>query len=1094
MLKNKKLLSVLVIAVMVVSMFGSAFAIGGGNLDQEANGTESMDRFEALPFKPLTGVAGVGKAAPTDIFLVYQGWKDLTVGSTVYFENKGEIFTAIYGVQAFGSIADAYALASNNSVIKIGPGLYEEKLEVEKHGVKFYGNFAGVNPNGTPAADTPYDIPLVAERTDDTLETKVNNCDWSTKGNVNGITFAGFKFLDQHQLAPSGSGSITVTGTYIFNNIFEGANKSYSIHCDRGTNFTIVITNNRIVDSNKIFFIGGGGMYDVQVDNNYFVNCKNTPMWLTSCGNNSGIESLISFSGNVLNGCTHSVDLKYTNGTFGENLDYKRIQNNLFYNCGSSSKSSLLFQYWPDHDNNGTISPCTSTACKTLITGNTFYNIPAGVAPINFIGADSRLGKNINYKVTVNRNRFVYPSAAGGKAITSTLVGTIDATNNYYGHCANGIGNEVALDSIDDLFDISSTVVAFLSMPYYADYGLSQYGTKIELGLGADADVIAGGFVPSESKVDNENFLITLKAKTGLETVNLTNVIGGAGVDVKVYKDYSMTVPLENNELYIEDILTNVYVVATDLVTKLSTKYDVVVTSNTDKAKTSIRYVLDASTEDKNAYPNVTITDSVVDIALESKYVYFPFELQVSPSASYELYTDAECKTPYADSTYYMEPDKTTTIYAKVTSGNGKHTQVHTLNFTRTGTNDDDAKIFTVLTPEANTNIFQGRKTIAYRPGIMIDDATFTFSVSPNATYTIYGKYDAATGTLSEELSNQAEPKKIIIGDDITEYYVKVDSNFGYSQIYTIYVYNDIKSTDNVIRGVTGIPDAVITEDEIFIKASETLAVVNAHFETNVFAKVVVYADEHKTFALEPSITTITVNKREVEVRTFQFGVPNNKVFYYVEVTSETGDVRQYKVTLTKDVARVPIAFTDISGHWAENYINIASSQGLVSGRPNGDGTFSFDPDAPATRQEVAVFVCTMLGMDSYAFRGVPLASKLKDTDDMPEWSYNYIKAVYAVGAMVGNPDGYFYPTNNITREEFFQTISSILKLDVNAAADYDLTQFGDYQDVSGWAVPAVKAILKAGIAVGDNGNIKPRANITRAEIATIMTNLSKLG
>lgn len=1094
MLKNKKLLSVLVIAVMVVSMFGSAFAIGGGNLDQEANGTASMDRFEALPFKPLTGVAGVGKAAPTDILLVYQGWKDLTVGSTVYFENKGEIFTAIYGVQAFGSIADAYALATNNAVIKIGPGLYEETLVVEKHGIKFYGNFAGVNPNGTAAAETPYLIPLSDARVDESLETKVNNSNWSTKGNVNGITFAGFKFLDKHQLAPSGSGSVTVTGTYIFNNIFEGANSSYSIHCDRGNNFTVVITNNRIVNSNKIFFIGGGGMYDIQVDNNYFENCKNTPMWLTSCGNNQGIESLISFSGNVLKDCTHSVDLKYTNGTFGENLDYKRIQNNLFYNCGSSSKSSLLFQYWPDHDNNGTISPCTSTSCKTLITGNTFYNIPAGVAPINFVGADSRLGKDVNYKVTVNRNRFVFPSDAGGKVITSTLVGTIDATNNYYGHCANGIGNEVALDSIDGMFDISSTVVAFLSMPFYADYDLTTYGTKIELGLGADADVIAGGFIPSESKVDNENFLITLKAKTGLETVNLTNVIGGAGVDVKVYKDYSLTIPLENNELYIKDTLTNVYVVATDLVTKLSTKYDVVVTSNTDKAKTAVRYVLDASKADKEAYSNVTITGNVVDIALESKYVYFPFELQVSPSATYALYSDAECKTPYADSTFYMEPDKTTVIYAKVTSGDGKNTEVHTLNFTRTGTNDDDAKIFTVTSPEANTTIFQGRKTIAYRPGIMIDDATFTFDVSPNATYKIYGKYNATTGALSEELSTQAEPKKIIIGDDITEYYVKVESKFGYSQVYTIYVYNDIKSTDNVVTGVTGIPDAVITENEIFITASNTLAVVNAHFETNVFADVVVYADEHKTFALEPSITVTTVNKREVEIRTFQFGVPTNKSFYYMDVTSETGDVRSYKVTLTVEGAGQSVAFTDISGHWAQTFINKASAQGLVSGRPNGDGTFSFDPDAPATRQEVAVFVTKMLGMDAHAFRNVPLASKIRDTAEMPEWSYNFIKAVYAVGAMVGNPDGNFYPLNNITREEFFQTICSILKLDVEAAADFDLTQFKDYQDVSDWAKPAVKAILKAGIAVGDNGNIKPRANITRAEIATIITNLSKIG
>ena len=50
--------------------------------------------------------------------------------------------------------------------------------------------------------------------------------------------------------------------------------------------------------------------------------------------------------------------------------------------------------------------------------------------------------------------------------------------------------------------------------------------------------------------------------------------------------------------------------------------------------------------------------------------------------------------------------------------------------------------------------------------------------------------------------------------------------------------------------------------------------------------------------------------------------------------------------------------FTDIAGHWANKYINLAATLGLVNGKPDG----TFDPDAPITRAEAMVIVNRTLG------------------------------------------------------------------------------------------------------------------------------------
>lgn len=1092
MSKSKRLLSVLVMAIMVITMFGTAFAAGSSEAGEKLNDSAVLDKFTTTPFRPVTS-AKVSKAAETGILYVCNSWKSAKEGDKVYLEydfgNGPEIYSIIYGVQGFATFAEAYDRVLESGIIKFGPGTYNEQMEFTKANIKLYGNYGNVCPNVD--GDNVYTKDLNPARSDSTLET-VLDAEWDWTPESNYMTVDGFTMSGNAYMKASVSGK-TVTGCTFSNNIITNSNKTYTIDMDRGYNIATVVINNRVVNTSKTVFIGGGAMYDVKFEGNYFENVTGTPFWLTSCGNNSGIESLISFKNNVFNTVDKSVDFTYGNGTFGSNLDYKAIENNIFYNCGTASKSTLKLQFWPDWNKSGVDTDnCTSTSCKTNINNNLFISSPNGVNPINFIGKDSAFGREINYKATVSKNKFIFAAPAGNIAITSTLVGTIDASKNFYGECSQGLDNIKPITNLDTMFSLSSNIKSFVSQPFYADYDMTQvFGSAITLNLADDVVVTAGGFVPSESIINNTDMTITMKAKTGLETVDFTDVFEGKGLTYKVYSDFLLSDEIEDNKVNIigsQDTQTVVYVVVTDTATDLTAKYNVVIKSNNSKDKAELRFLVDDSTGDYITYAQ-NGTDITIDLL--SRHVYFSFSAIVSPSASYALYADAECKTAYADSTFYMQPGKPNVIYLKVTSGNGKNETVYKLSFNRTGSAKDDAKIFKAITPEDNILIFNNeRKTVTYRPYSMVTNVEFKFEVSPKATYSIYEKNE--NGVLSNLLSSEKDSKEILVGDGITYYYIKVESEYGFEQIYTLVMYNDVKSSDNVVTGVTGIPNAIVKEDEIIIPADASLAVVNAHFETNVFADVVLYADENKQFKVTPAIVVIIANKREVEERTFQLGVAANVQYYYMEVTSETGETREYKVILKRQGAGVT-DFADTKGHWAESYIKEASRLGLVTGTySESTNKYSFNPNSKASRQEVAVFLCKSMGIDSYTFRNVAIGSVFSDSNDIPEWSYNYAKAVYQLGIMAGQKDGdklIFNPTATITRQEFFQAISNLHKLDTKAAASYDLTKFKDHKEVASWALAATKAVVKEGIVEGSSdGKLNPKANITRAEIATIIS------
>lgn len=129
------------------------------------------------------------------------------------------------------------------------------------------------------------------------------------------------------------------------------------------------------------------------------------------------------------------------------------------------------------------------------------------------------------------------------------------------------------------------------------------------------------------------------------------------------------------------------------------------------------------------------------------------------------------------------------------------------------------------------------------------------------------------------------------------------------------------------------------------------------------------------------------------------------------------------------------IKFSDIKGHWAEEYINTAAKSGLIIGYEDG----SFRPENTITIEEFALILNRMsdkqIDISNYAFDitepiSREFAAYLLTLDILPqETKTNFtdiagseykteIETAAAQGIMIGNPDGTFTPNGNMTRAE----------------------------------------------------------------------------
>ena len=189
-------------------------------------------------------------------------------------------------------------------------------------------------------------------------------------------------------------------------------------------------------------------------------------------------------------------------------------------------------------------------------------------------------------------------------------------------------------------------------------------------------------------------------------------------------------------------------------------------------------------------------------------------------------------------------------------------------------------------------------------------------------------------------------------------------------------------------------------------------------------------------------------------------------------------------------LVRIPVHFSDMTGHWAEAAVLDMGTRMIVRG--TGDG--GFDPDRPMTRAEFAAVIVRALGL------------KAPDPDDraLPfrdvkrqDWFSEAARTARAYGLVSGTGGSAFRPSDPITREQAMVIMAKAMAITGLAEKIERLPDelvLGGYRDagkVSVWARSEAALNLQAGIVTGrGDAELAPQAVITRAEVAVMAQRL----
>lgn len=167
--------------------------------------------------------------------------------------------------------------------------------------------------------------------------------------------------------------------------------------------------------------------------------------------------------------------------------------------------------------------------------------------------------------------------------------------------------------------------------------------------------------------------------------------------------------------------------------------------------------------------------------------------------------------------------------------------------------------------------------------------------------------------------------------------------------------------------------------------------------------------------------------------------------------------------------------FNDLDGYsWASESIYGLLESGVISESDNG----KFRPSDNITRAEFAKMAAQKGGYTQND--GEEKFSDVKKNN----WYFPYVSALGKAGIINGISDDYFGASENITREDICVIIARYMNLAENGAEG----SFADFNDISDYAVSAVKAMSEKGYINGyEDGTFRPKNPATRAETAKIL-------
>lgn len=180
-------------------------------------------------------------------------------------------------------------------------------------------------------------------------------------------------------------------------------------------------------------------------------------------------------------------------------------------------------------------------------------------------------------------------------------------------------------------------------------------------------------------------------------------------------------------------------------------------------------------------------------------------------------------------------------------------------------------------------------------------------------------------------------------------------------------------------------------------------------------------------------------------------------------------------LTFLVSISSHALAFSDTSGHWAEEAINNAEKMKII----NGYNDDTFKPDAPMTRAELVAIINRLLVIESETDKYVPDVTR-------QDWFQSDIRKAMTMGIIQGDENGLVKPNDYVTREQAALIISRAFYVEPNEQVIN--LDFNDESEISQWAKSSILTLVKKQYISGyPDKTLRPKENITRAEILTIL-------
>ena len=275
------------------------------------------------------------------------------------------------------------------------------------------------------------------------------------------------------------------------------------------------------------------------------------------------------------------------------------------------------------------------------------------------------------------------------------------------------------------------------------------------------------------------------------------------------------------------------------------------------------------------------------------------------------------------------------------------------------------------------------------------------------------------------------------------------------------------RSEDPSIATVTGGEDATA----VITGVSEGTTTIHAISLDTVDGEIVLYAEGTMQVTVVPAsedpVTPVTPGDDDDDDDS---GSGSGHVYYPTSESNKTYD-----------------SFADLAEDaWYADGVKWAIENGIMAGTSEDN----FSPNTNTTR---AMVVTTL-----WAKEGKPTTVKDCTFEDVEEgdWFYEAVRWAAAKGVVAGYSETEFGPNDLVTREQLATILYAYAQMKGEGFSGLWAFQleYDDAADVAEWAYEPMCWMVMNDIITGTGeGTLAPKANATRAQIATMLMNLSKI-